>query len=72
MNSEAPGMHSTNSLLEAHRNTSAAAKSVIFLAAEQILRFHCAFLQLQICGLHTIQLSNLILFVIAFVGFHTI
>ena len=44
------------------------AKSIIFLAAEQILRRRHAFLQLQICGLHTIQSGNLNLFIIAFVG----
>jgi hypothetical protein len=61
---------STSSLLEAHRNTSA--KGVIFMAAERILRRRHGFLQLQICGLHAIQLGNLNLFIIAFLWFHTI
>jgi hypothetical protein len=60
---------STSSLLEAHRNTSAAAEGVIFMAAERILRPHRGFLQHQICGLHAIQLGILNLFTMAFVGF---
>jgi hypothetical protein len=64
--------HSTSSLLEAHHKKSAAAKSIIFLAAEQILRCRRTVLQLQICGLHAIQSGNLNLFIMVFVGFCTI
>jgi hypothetical protein len=63
---------STSSLFEAHRNTSAIAEGVIFMAAKLILRPRFGFLQLQICGLHAVQLGNLNLFIMAFVGFCTI
>jgi hypothetical protein len=63
---------STSSLFEARRNTSAATEDVIFMAAKQILRPRFGFLQLQIFGLHAVQLGNLNLFIMAFVGFCTI
>jgi hypothetical protein len=62
---------SPSSLFEAHRNTTATAEGVIFMAAKQILRPRFGF-QLQICGLHAVQLGNLNFFIMAFVGFCTI